>query len=143
MPSSARGTFSGPRRWTACGYRTVSYTHLSQRAAAQRALCVHAGGGILKALQVAQQHGCICHQGVAKGCLLYTSHHTALALNEFQHHGAGGAVHNYFGPFNEGFLYAPAGDIEALEDLVDRTTCAVMLELIQGEGCLLYTSRCV
>ena len=42
--------------------------------------------------------------------------------------------HNYFGPFNEGFLYAPAGDIEALEELVDRTTCAVMLELIQGEG---------
>ncbi len=28
--------------------------------------------------------------------------------------------HNYFGPFNEGFLYAPAGDIEALEELVDR-----------------------
>ena len=43
-------------------------------------------------------------------------------------------VNNYFGPFNEGFLYAPAGDIEALEELVDRTTCAVMLELIQGEG---------
>ena len=42
--------------------------------------------------------------------------------------------HNYFGPFNEGFLYAPAGDIEALDELVDRTTCAVMLELIQGEG---------
>ena len=44
------------------------------------------------------------------------------------------AFHNYFGPFNEGFLYAPAGDMEALEELVDRTTCAVMLELIQGEG---------
>ena len=42
--------------------------------------------------------------------------------------------HNYFGPFNEGFLYAPAGDIEALRELVDRNTCAVMLELIQGEG---------
>lgn len=42
--------------------------------------------------------------------------------------------HNYFGPFNEGFLYAPAGDFPALEELVDRHTCAVMLELIQGEG---------
>ena len=42
--------------------------------------------------------------------------------------------HNYFGPFNGGFVYAPAGDIEALEELVDRNTCAVMLELIQGEG---------
>ena len=24
--------------------------------------------------------------------------------------------HNYFGPFNEGFLYAPAGDMEALQE---------------------------
>nr|MBP7957235.1 aminotransferase class III-fold pyridoxal phosphate-dependent enzyme [Faecalibacterium sp.] len=40
--------------------------------------------------------------------------------------------HNYFGPFNEGFLYAPAGDLEALTELVDRHTCAVMLELVQG-----------
>ena len=35
--------------------------------------------------------------------------------------------HNYFGPFNEGFLYAPAGDLEALTELVDRHTCAEML----------------
>ena len=39
-----------------------------------------------------------------------------------------------FGPFNEGFQYVPAGDIEALRELVDRHTCAVMMELIQGEG---------
>ena len=42
--------------------------------------------------------------------------------------------HTYFGPFNEGFQYVPAGDIEALRELVDRHTCAVMMELIQGEG---------
>ena len=42
--------------------------------------------------------------------------------------------HHYFGPFNEGFLYTPAGDIEALTKLVDKHTCAVMLELVQGEG---------
>ncbi|MBQ7859897.1 MAG: acetylornithine/succinylornithine family transaminase [Faecalibacterium sp.] len=42
--------------------------------------------------------------------------------------------HNYFGPFNEGFAYAPAGDLDALTALVDHTTCAVMLELVQGEG---------
>ena len=41
--------------------------------------------------------------------------------------------HNYFGPFNEGFVYTTAGDIEA-PGLVDRHTCAIMLELIQGEG---------
>ena len=45
-----------------------------------------------------------------------------------------GVFHNYFGPFNEGFVYAQAGDIEALTELVDRHTCAVMLELVQGEG---------
>ena len=48
--------------------------------------------------------------------------------------GAIKVFHNYFGPFNEGFLYAPAGDLEALTELVDRHTCAVMLELVQGEG---------
>lgn len=42
--------------------------------------------------------------------------------------------HNYFGPFNEGFAYAPAGDLDALKAMVDSRTCAVMLELVQGEG---------
>ena len=42
--------------------------------------------------------------------------------------------HHYFGPFNDGFVYTPAGDIEALTKLVDKQTCAVMLELVQGEG---------
>ena len=42
--------------------------------------------------------------------------------------------HNYFGPFNEGFQYVKAGDIDALTEMVDRHTCAVMMELIQGEG---------
>ena len=42
--------------------------------------------------------------------------------------------HQYFGPFNEGFAYAPAGDMAALTALVDDATCAVMMELVQGEG---------
>ena len=42
--------------------------------------------------------------------------------------------HQYFGPFNEGFAYVPAGDLDALRAAMDQTTCAVMLELIQGEG---------
>ena len=50
--------------------------------------------------------------------------------------------HNYFGPFNEGFLYAPAGDLEALTELVDRHTCAVMLELVQGEGGVVAQEIC-
>ena len=41
--------------------------------------------------------------------------------------------HNYFGPFNEGFQYVKAGDIDALTEMVDLHTCAVMLELVQGD----------
>jgi acetylornithine/succinyldiaminopimelate/putrescine aminotransferase len=33
-----------------------------------------------------------------------------------------------------GFSYAPFGDIEALRALADSSTCAVMLEPVQGEG---------
>ena len=42
------------------------------------------------------------------------------------------AMHNYFGPFPDGFVYAD--NIEAIESLLDDHTAAVMIELIQGEG---------
>jgi len=42
--------------------------------------------------------------------------------------------HNYFFPFVEGFEFVPAGDFARLEAAADNKTCAVMLELIQGEG---------
>lgn len=42
--------------------------------------------------------------------------------------------HKYFFPFTEGFEYVPANDIEALEKSLDGSVCAVMMELIQGEG---------
>ncbi len=42
--------------------------------------------------------------------------------------------HNYFFPFLEGFIYSPANDIKALEEKLDDTVCAVMIEYIQGEG---------
>ncbi len=41
-------------------------------------------------------------------------------------------MHNYFGPFPDGFVYAD--DISSVESLLDDHTCAVMIELIQGEG---------
>ncbi|MCL2045068.1 MAG: aspartate aminotransferase family protein [Oscillospiraceae bacterium] len=65
------------------------------------------------------------------------------------------SFHNYFFPFTEGFVHVPANDIKALETLlasqamgavsIDGTAalkadttnsgiCAVMIELIQGEG---------
>ncbi|MEE1218484.1 MAG: aspartate aminotransferase family protein [Ruminococcus sp.] len=42
--------------------------------------------------------------------------------------------HNYFFPFTEGFKYVEAGDLDALKNAVTDKTCAVMVELIQGEG---------
>ena len=41
--------------------------------------------------------------------------------------------HNYFFPFTEGFEFIEPGDIEALKAHADGV-CAVMIELIQGEG---------
>jgi len=42
------------------------------------------------------------------------------------------AMHNYFGPFPDGFVYAK--DMDAIEGLIDDHTVAVMIELVQGEG---------
>lgn len=42
--------------------------------------------------------------------------------------------HQYFFPFTEGFQYAAPNDLDAIRTLDDGTVCAVMVELIQGEG---------
>ncbi len=42
--------------------------------------------------------------------------------------------HDYFFPFTEGFRYADANDIDSLEGVAGHDVCAVMMELIQGEG---------
>ena len=42
--------------------------------------------------------------------------------------------HHDFGPFPGEFAYVPAGDFAALEAAADEHTCAVMMELVQGEG---------
>lgn len=42
------------------------------------------------------------------------------------------AMHNYFGPFPDGFTYAKS--IDEIEGLIDDHTVAVMIELVQGEG---------
>lgn len=42
------------------------------------------------------------------------------------------AMHNYFGPFPDGFVYAD--DIAQVESLLDDHTAGVMIELVQGEG---------
>ena len=42
--------------------------------------------------------------------------------------------HNHFTPFTEGFVYAEANNIEDLKKLANPNCCAIMFELIQGEG---------
>ena len=42
------------------------------------------------------------------------------------------SMHNYFGPFPDGFVYADT--ISDIEGLLDSHTAAVMIELVQGEG---------
>ena len=42
--------------------------------------------------------------------------------------------HAGLGPLVAGFRYAPYNDLQAIADLVDDETCAIMVEPIQGEG---------
>ena len=42
--------------------------------------------------------------------------------------------HQYFYPFMEGFRYAGANDLESVKAQADKDVCAVLLELVQGEG---------
>lgn len=43
--------------------------------------------------------------------------------------------HQFFHPFTDGFDYVPANDISALHArLVQNDVCAIMLEVVQGEG---------
>lgn len=42
--------------------------------------------------------------------------------------------HNFFFPFTEGFRYADANSLESLEAAAGDDVCAVMVELVQGEG---------
>jgi acetylornithine aminotransferase len=42
------------------------------------------------------------------------------------------SMHNYFGPFPDGFVYADG--IDEIESMLDDHTAGVMIELIQGEG---------
>ncbi len=42
--------------------------------------------------------------------------------------------HEGLGPLMAGFVYAPFGDLEAVERLIDGETAAIMIEPVQGEG---------
>ncbi len=50
--------------------------------------------------------------------------------------------HNFFFPFTDGFEFTPANDLDALKKaLEDDSVCALMMELIQGEGGVMPLSK--
>ena len=49
--------------------------------------------------------------------------------------------HQYFFPFTEGFAYAKANDLADVTAKADKTCCAVMMEMIQGEGGVLPLNK--
>lgn len=51
------------------------------------------------------------------------------------------AFHQYFDPFTPGFLHVPANDEAALKQALSKHTCAIMIELIQGEGGVLPLAK--
>ncbi len=51
------------------------------------------------------------------------------------------AFHNYFFPFPEGFRYAQANDLASVQAQAGHDVCAVLLELVQGEGGVLPLER--
>ncbi len=44
------------------------------------------------------------------------------------------SFHQFFGPFTEGFDYVEANNIDALHQKVTDQVCAIMIEIVQGEG---------
>lgn len=44
------------------------------------------------------------------------------------------AFHQHFGPFSEGFNHIETNDISDLHDKVTADVCAIMIEIVQGEG---------
>lgn len=42
--------------------------------------------------------------------------------------------HKFFNPFVQGFKYAESGNIEQFKEMADDSVCAVILEVVQGEG---------
>jgi acetylornithine/N-succinyldiaminopimelate aminotransferase len=51
------------------------------------------------------------------------------------------SFHQFFFPFTEGFLYAEANNIKSVLSKLNNTICAVMIEIVQGEGGVLTLQK--
>ena len=50
-------------------------------------------------------------------------------------------LHQFFDPFTPGFIHCQSEDIKELKSKIDSTVCAVMIEIIQGEGGVVPLSK--
>ena len=107
-------------------------------------LCITTGfSKVFFANSGAEANECAIKLARKYGSDKYGENHTHIVTLENSFHGrtittlaATGqeAFHKYFAPFTEGFSYAKANDMESIKSAVTENTCAVMIELIQGEG---------
>ena len=83
------------------------------------------------AIKIARKHGEI--NGEIKRYKIITLQHSFHGRTITTVKATGQAsMHNYFGPFPDGFVYADT--MSDVESLLDEHTSAVMIELVQGEG---------
>ncbi len=83
------------------------------------------------AIKIARKHGEI--NGEVKRYKIITLQHSFHGRTITTVKATGQAsMHNYFGPFPDGFVYADT--MSDIEGLIDDHTSAVMIELVQGEG---------
>ena len=85
------------------------------------------------AVKIARRYGALYHgEGCRNIVTLVNSFHgrtlTTLAATGQQ------VFHEHFLPLTEGFVSVPAGDLGAMDAALDGSVCAVLLELVQGEG---------
>lgn len=107
-------------------------------------LCIKTGySKVFFANSGAEANECAIKLARKYGSDKYGKSHTHIVTLENSFHGrtittlsATGqdTFHNYFHPFTEGFSYAKANDMESMKSAVNENTCAVMIELVQGEG---------
>ena len=114
-----------------CPENTALAQELSQASGMAKAFFCNSGAEANEcAVKVARKYG--EKRGAYKIVTLINSFHgrtlTTLAAT------GQADFHRDFLPLTEGFLYAQAGDLAGVEALLDGSVCAVMLEMVQGEG---------
>lgn len=114
-----------------CPENTALAQELSQASGMAKAFFCNSGAEANEcAVKVARKYG--EKRGAYKIVTLVNSFHgrtlTTLAATGQE------GFHKDFLPLTEGFLYAQAGDLEEIGKLLDGSVCAVLLEMVQGEG---------